>query len=132
MSDALSAPTPSGGVSMGDLVLACVVTAAVSIGGCFAASGYILDNRDASLRTSLPRIVTVDEAALLKRFLSLPQNAEMNESEFETATLEWSRQFQAISDGLASTENLIILRRSNVAAGAKDLTDAIGKALYGE
>lgn len=132
MSDALSNPVPAGGVSMGDLVLACVVTAAVSIGGCFVASGFILDDRDASLRTSLPRIVTVDEAALLRRFLALPQNAEMSESEFETATLEWSRQFQAISDDLARTENLIILRRSNVAAGAEDLTDAIGKALNGE
>lgn len=132
MSEALSNPGPISGVSMGDLVLACVVTASVSIGGCFVASGFILDNRDASLRTSLPRVVTVDEAALLKRFLALPQNAEMNEIEFETATLEWSRQFQAISDGLAGEENLIILRRSNVAAGAEDLTDAIGKALYGE
>ncbi len=132
MTEALSNPGSASGVSMGDLVLACVVTAAVSIGGCFFASGYILEDRDASLRTSLPRIVTVDEAALLKQFLALPQNAEMGESEFETATLEWSRQFQAISDDLARTENLIIIRRSNVAAGAKDLTGAIGKALYGE
>ncbi len=132
MSEALSNPSPVSSVSMGDLVLACVVTAAVSIGGCFVASGHILDNRDTSLRTSLPRIVTVDEAALLKRFLSLPQNAQMSESEFETATLDWSRQFQAISNDLAATKNLIIFRRSNVAAGAEDLTDAIGKALYGE
>jgi len=132
MSEVLPNPAPARGVSMGDLALACAVTAAISIGGCFLASGYILDDREASLRTSLPRIVTVDEAALLKRFLALPQNAEISESEFETATLEWSRQFQAISDDLARSENLIILRRSNVAAGAKDLTDAISKALYGE
>ena len=132
MSEAVANPAPERSVSMGDLALACVVTAAISLGGCFVASGFVLDARDASLRTSLPRIVTVDEATLLKRFLALPQNAEMSESEFETATLEWSRQFQAISDGLAKKENLIILRRSNVAAGAKDLTNGISKALYGE
>lgn len=124
--------TTPGGVSLGDLLLGCVLSSLASIGVCLFVGEYILNQREAAFRASIPRVVTVDEKRLLNGFLTAPENIGKTDEEFEAATLGWARHFQAMSDDLALKNNLILIRRSNVAAGAEDITDAIGKALYGE
>lgn len=120
------------GVSFGDLLLGCVLSSLASIGACWLVGNYVLDQREAAFRASIPRIVTVDEKRLLNGFLTASENIGKTDEEFEVATLGWARQFQTMSDDLALKNNLILIRRSNVAAGAEDITDAIGKALYGD
>ncbi len=120
------------GVSRGDLLFGCLMSSLLTIAATVFIADYFLDQREAAFRASIPRLVTVDEQQLLSTFLNAPEHAGKSEEGFAEATLEWARKFQALSDELAETNNLIVLRRSNVAAGAEDITAAIGRALYRE
>lgn len=120
------------GVSRGDLLFGCLMSSLLTIAACLFIADYFVDQRDAAFAASTPRLVTVDEQQLLSTFLNAPEHTGKSEEEFEAATLEWARKFQTLSDELAERNNLIVLRRSNVAAGAEDITAAIGRALYRE
>lgn len=119
-------------ISRGDLFLGCVLSALLSVGASLVVGDYMLKQREAAFRATIPQIVTVDEKELLNGFLSSPANEGKSDEEFEEATLDWARSFQAMSDQIALQNNLIVLRRSNVAAGAEDITGAVSRGLYGE
>ncbi len=116
-------------ISLGDLLLGCVMSSLLSIGACVFVIDYRVDQREAAFRASIPRIVTVDEKQLLKGFLASPENAAKTNEEFETAMQGWAVRFQSMTDQLAEQNNLILIRRSNVAAGAEDITNSIQRGL---
>lgn len=119
-------------ISRADLFLGCVLSSLLSIGASLFVGDFLIKQREAAFRASIPKIVTVDEKELLRGFLSAPAHEGKSDEEFEEATLDWARSFQAISDQIAARNNLIVLRRSNVAAGAEDITGAVSRGLYGE